>query len=274
MSSIVVGIDRSDSATAVASVADRLAGSLGLPLTLVHATAGTEPAGDLLERIDPRSGVGSELRTTVGEPAEALPRIALEEDAALLVVGTGARRPLRRLFGRSTANAVLDAESRPVVLVSPAAAERERSARPIAPSSIVCAIDQSPDARRVARYAAAFAAVTLKRMVLVHDSGTDGRDPLEHPLPQEDADIVTRGVEGRPSEWLEVIAAEENAGLAVISADEREARSVASWASRPVLVVPPAGAGEATDTLTKAALGVAGDESMRSLGVEAGADRL
>ena len=143
MSSIVVGIDRSDSAAAVASVADRIAGSLGLPLILVHATTSAEPAGNLLERIDPRSGVGTELRTTVGEPAEALPRIAFEEDAALLVIGTGSPAPLRRIFSRSTANAVLDAESRPVVLVSPAAAEREHSPRPIAPSAIVCPIDQS-----------------------------------------------------------------------------------------------------------------------------------
>ena len=268
MSSIVVGIDRSDSAAAVASVADRIAGSLGLPLILVHATTSAEPAGNLLECIDPRSGVGTELRTTVGEPAEALPRIAFEEDAALLVIGTGSPAPLRRIFSRSTANAVLDAESRPVVLVSPAAAERERSPRPIAPSAIVCPIDQSPDARRVAHFAAVFAAVTLKRMVLVHDSGAK--------LPQEGADVATRGVDGRPSEWLEVIGAEENAGLAVLSAEEREARSVAAWASRPVLVVPPAAAGEATDTLTRAGLGVDAGESIGTLGVEAeaGADRL
>jgi nucleotide-binding universal stress UspA family protein len=276
MSSIVVGIDRSDSAAAVASVADRIASSLGLPLILVHATTGAEPAGDLLAQTDPRSGVGSEVRTTVGEPAEALRRIALEEDAALLVIGTGSHRPLRRLFGRSTANAVLDAESRPVVLVSPAAVERERSPRPISPSAIVCSIDQSPDARRVANFAAVFAAVTLKRVVLVHDTRAQTPDPIEHPLPPEEADIATRGVDGRPPEWLEVIGAEENAGLAVISADEREARSVAAWASRPVLVVPPAAAGEATDTLTRAALGVDAGESIQALGVgaEAGADRL
>jgi nucleotide-binding universal stress UspA family protein len=266
MSSIVVGIDRSDAAPAVAAVANRLAGSLGLPLTLVHATTGTEPAGDLLERIDPRSGVGSELRTTVGDPAEALPRIALEEDAALLVIGTGSHRPLRRLFGRSTANAVLDAESRPVVLVSPAAIERERSPRPIAPAAVVCAIDESPDARRVAQFAAVFAAATLKRVVLVHDSRAS--DSIEHLVPEENAEIATRGVDGRPSEWLEVMAAEENAGVAVISADERESRSVAAWASRPVLVVPPATAGEAADTLATAALGVDATESMRALGAE------
>jgi nucleotide-binding universal stress UspA family protein len=276
MSSIVVGIDRSDSAAAVASVADRIAGSLGLPLILVHATTGAEPAGNLLERIDPRSGVGTELRTTVGHPAEALPRIAFEEDAALLVIGTGSPAPLRRIFSRSTANAVLDAESRPVVLVSPAAAEREHSPRPIAPSAIVCPIDQSSDARRVAHFAAVFAAVTLKRMVLVHDSEAAALHPIEHLLPQELADIATRAVDGRPSEWLEVIGAEENAGLAILSAEEREARSVAAWASRPVLVVPPAAAGEATDTLTRAGLGVDAGESIGTLGVEgeAGADRL
>ena len=270
MSSIVVGISRSDNARAVASVADGLASSLGLPLILVHATTGAEPAGDLLERMDPRSGVGTELRTTVGEPAEALPRIALEEDAALVVIGTGSPAPLRRLFSRSTANAILDAESRPVVLVSPAAAERERSPRPIAPSAIVCTIDQSSETRQVANFAAVFAAVTLKRVVLVHDARAQTPDSLEPLLRQEEADIATRGVDGRPSEWLEVIGAEENAGLAVISADERDARSLAAKASRPVLVVSPAAAGEATDTLTSAALVVStAEELIGSLGVEA-----
>jgi hypothetical protein len=48
MSSVLVGIDRSDSAPAVAAVGDRLASSLGLQLILVHATTGTEPCGELL----------------------------------------------------------------------------------------------------------------------------------------------------------------------------------------------------------------------------------
>jgi hypothetical protein len=39
--------------------------------------------------------------------------------------------------------------------------------------------------------------------------------------------------------------------VAVINANEQKARSVASWAYRPVLVVPPAAASEATDTLTR-----------------------
>jgi nucleotide-binding universal stress UspA family protein len=260
MSSIVVGIGQSDDATAVASVADRLAGSLGLPLILVHATNGDEPTGELLERFDPRSGVGSELRTTVGEPAQALARVALEEDAALMVIGTGSRAPLRRLFAKGTASAVMDAESRPVVLVPPAAIERERAPRPIAPSAIVCALDESPESRRVARYAAAFATVTLKRLVLLHDG------PLPQGLPDH-ADFDTRAVDGRPSEWLEVIGAEENAGLAVVSGSEREAGSVATWSSRPVLVVPPATVDEAIDSLIAPALGA--NNAERAMGAAA-----
>lgn len=39
--------------------------------------------------------------------------------------------------------------------------------------------------------------------------------------------------------------------MAVINANEPNARSVAAWATRPVLVVSPAAASEATDTLTR-----------------------
>jgi nucleotide-binding universal stress UspA family protein len=251
MSSIVVGIGRSDSAPAVAAVGDRLASSLGLPLILVHATAGDEPSAELLERIDPRRGIGSERRITFGEPTDALPRIALEHDAVVLVIGTGTSKPIRQLFHRSRANAVARAASHPVALVSPAAAERERSPRPNGPSAIICAIDQSPEARRVAEVAAALAGATLTRLVLVHASSPNAQGPIEDLLPQQDCDIATRGVDGRPSEWLEVIGAEENAAVAVINANEQKARSVASWAYRPVLVVPPAAASEATDTLTR-----------------------
>jgi hypothetical protein len=58
-------------------------------------------------------------------------------------------------------------------------------------------------------------------------------------------------VPSRPSEWLDVVRAEENAAVAVINANEPKARSVAAWATRPALVVPPAAASEATDTLTR-----------------------
>ena len=242
MSSIVAGIGQHNSATAVAAVADRLAGSLALPLILVHATDGAEAPGELLGR--------TEMRTTFGQPSEALTRIALEEDAALLVIGTGRNTGVRRLFTRSTASTVAQAESRPLVLVSPATAERERSPRPIAPSAIVCAIDESADAHRVADFAAAFAAVTLMRLVLVHDSAVDVDISVERLLRHEDVEIATREVKGRPSEWLEVIGAEENAGFAILGAGAREARLVDTWSSRPVIVVPPSTAAEAIGRLT------------------------
>jgi hypothetical protein len=180
-----------------------------------------------------------------------LPRVALEDDAVLLVIGTGAYKPICERFHRSKANAIARAASQPVVLVSPAAAERERSPRPPAPSAIVCAIDQAPEARRVAEVAAALAAATLTRLVLVHASSANPQGQIEDLLPKQDCDIAMRGVASRPSEWLEVIGGEENAALAVINANEPKARSVAAWATRPVLVAPPAAASEATDSLRR-----------------------
>ena len=47
------------------------------------------------------------------------------------------------------------------------------------PSAIVCAIDDSREARRVAEVAAALAAATLKRLVLVHASSSSAGDPIE-----------------------------------------------------------------------------------------------
>lgn len=203
MSGIVVGIDRSDSAPAVAAVGDRLASSLGLQLILVHATSGDEPAGELLERADPRRGVGSRRCVAIGGPTDALPQVAEQHDAVLLVIGTGTYKPIRRLFHRSTANAIVRAASRPVVLVSPAAAERERSPRPTGPPAIVCAIDESPEARRVAKVSAAVAGATLTRLVLVHASSPNAQGPIEELRRQQDCDIATRGVDSRPAEWLE-----------------------------------------------------------------------
>jgi hypothetical protein len=145
------------------------------------------------------------------------------------VIGTGTYKPIRERFHRSKGNALVRAASRPVVLVSPAAAERERSPRPTAPSAIVCAIDQSPEARRVAEAAAALAGATLTRLVLVHAPSADTQSPIEDLLPRQDCDIATRGVDSRACEWLEVIGAEENAALAVINANEPRARSVAAW---------------------------------------------
>ena len=73
-------------------------------------------------------------------------------------------------------------------------------------------------------FAAAFAAVTLMRL-------------------------------GPPSEWLEVIGAEENAGFAILGAGAREARSVDTWSSRPVIVVPPSTAAEAIGEADAGAVG-------------------
>jgi nucleotide-binding universal stress UspA family protein len=252
LSTIVVGIARSHSAPAVAAVGDRLASSLGLELMLVHAMTGAESCSELLEHADPRRGIGSRRCVVVGNPAQALPRIAQENSAVVLVIGTGTPKPIRELFRRSTANAVARAASQPVMLVSPAAAIRERSPRPSAASAIVCAIEKSPEALRVAEVAAALAAATLTRLVLVHSPSPSTQDRIEDLwLLQPGCEIATRQVDSRPSEWLEVIGSEENAAVAVINAGHHQARSVVSWASRPVLVVSPAVACETIDTLTR-----------------------
>jgi Universal stress protein family len=248
MSSIVVGISRSDTAWAIAAVADRFAGALGLELMLVHATTGADSSSDVLDRADPRYGLGSRRCVGFSDPADALARVAQEDDAALLVIGTGAHKPIRALFRRSTANSIVRAATCPVLLVSPAAATRERAPRPRTPSAIVCAIEESSKPLAIADYASALADVTRMRLVLVRSAAPTSQEPPEE-LPEQAADLVIRSVDRRPSEWLEVIGDEENAALAVIGADEPPARSIASWATRPVLVLSPGTVAKAIETL-------------------------
>jgi hypothetical protein len=86
---------------------------------------------------------------------------------------------MRELFRRSRANAIARNAAQPVVLVSPAAAIRERSPRPAAPTAIVCPIDKSSEACLVADFAAALATSTLTRLVLVYGPSSDDQGPIE-----------------------------------------------------------------------------------------------
>jgi nucleotide-binding universal stress UspA family protein len=63
--------------------------------------------------------VGAERRLEVGEPAETLARIASEEAAALIVVGSRRRRWRRQLRSRLAAELAATAPC-PVVVVPPA----------------------------------------------------------------------------------------------------------------------------------------------------------
>jgi nucleotide-binding universal stress UspA family protein len=135
VATIVCGIDDSPGALEALRVASTLSGQFEARLVLAHIAHGWAGGSDdsvttnqgrqggqrLLERAAGEHNPAAERRVEVGEPAEALARIASEEAATLIVVGSrphGRRHPrLRsRLAGDLAATAAC-----PVVVVPPPA---------------------------------------------------------------------------------------------------------------------------------------------------------
>lgn len=139
MATIVCGIDDSPGAVEAMRVASALSVDLDVRLVLAHVAAGWAGAEEslttsqarqggnrLLERTAREYNLNAERRVEVGEPAEALARIAAEEAATLIVVGSrrqGRRRPRLRsgLAGDLAATAPC-----PVVVVPPPPAPPRR----------------------------------------------------------------------------------------------------------------------------------------------------
>ncbi len=135
MATIVCGIDDSPGAVEALRVASALSAHLDVRLVLAHVAGGWAGGADeslttnqarqggnrLVERTAREYNLEAERRVEVGEPAEALARIAAEEGATLIVVGSrrqGRRRPKLRsgLAGELAATAPC-----PVVVVPPPA---------------------------------------------------------------------------------------------------------------------------------------------------------
>jgi nucleotide-binding universal stress UspA family protein len=121
---IVCGVDGSNAAAAVAVTAAGLARALDVSLTLVSADA---PHADgawserALTAASAHARVAPQLDwvTAVGDPAHELARVAFEHDAALLVVGSRGRGPLRSAMVGSVSARLTRLASCPVVIVPP-----------------------------------------------------------------------------------------------------------------------------------------------------------
>jgi nucleotide-binding universal stress UspA family protein len=133
MATIVCGIDDSPAAFEALRVANVLSAEVNARLVLAHAAGGRTADTDeslttnqarqsgnpLLERAAREHNPQAERRVEVGEPAEALARIAAEEAAILIVVGSPRRHLLRgRLRGRLAGDLAATAPC-PVVVVPP-----------------------------------------------------------------------------------------------------------------------------------------------------------
>lgn len=135
MAAIVCGIDDSPGAVEALRVASALSAEFDVRLVLAHVSDGWAADADesltrnqgrqggsrLLERATREYNLEADRRVEVGEPAEALARIAAEEAATLIVVGSRRQgwRPARL---RSTLASDLTATAPcPVVVVPPPA---------------------------------------------------------------------------------------------------------------------------------------------------------
>jgi nucleotide-binding universal stress UspA family protein len=129
---IVCGVTETPDGRSAAALAGALGARLGLRLVLVHVVDGVPPgthesltarqrqagAERILTEIAQEAGDGVERRVTIGNRAEGLARIAAEEGADLIVIGS---RPTR--FGnrklRSTLARDLEAATPIPVVVAP-----------------------------------------------------------------------------------------------------------------------------------------------------------
>lgn len=134
MATIVCGIDDSPGAVEAVRVASALSAGFDVRLVLAHVAAGWSASGAdesltasqarqggarLLERTAREHDLEAEQRVEVGEPAEALSRIAAEEGASMIVVGSR-RQGRRQAKLRSALAADLAATAPcPVVVVPP-----------------------------------------------------------------------------------------------------------------------------------------------------------
>lgn len=265
---VVVGVDGTEAAARAAEWAARQAVAWGLPLLLVHGlrwplyeqvhlhqpvdVAGEEAmrqwAVDLLDEVAGRCRArGADVRTEVvpGDPADVVVRGA--EHAAFAVVGHSAGGGVTHVLLGSTAAQVVQACTRPVVVV------REQGTGGHGP--VVVGVDGSPIGGRAVRFAHEFAARVGAEVVVVHAApgGTASypvaSDPdladcaRRHPRVRSRLEVVA----GTPVDAL--LAASRDAALLVVGSHGaglvRRAlfgsvsHSVVDRAPCPVAVLPP-----------------------------------
>jgi len=131
---IVCGINESPGALEALRVARSLSAQFDARLVLAHVAGGWSAAVDeslttgqarqggarILERVVREHDLEAERRVEIGEPAEGLARIASEEAASLIVVGSRREGRLRPRLRSTLARNLAAAAPCPVVIVPPA----------------------------------------------------------------------------------------------------------------------------------------------------------
>jgi nucleotide-binding universal stress UspA family protein len=289
MRRVLCSVDDSPAAADVISVAMSLADALDCHLVLFHAVSQTgraaapvmpygyayvdevdrealrEAGEHFLERLarDFRVPATTDRRVELGEASNVLPGVAEELAADLVVVGTRGRGPWAAAILGSVSSAAMSDTPRPVVVVPPGAR--------LEPGPVVCAVDETPAARRAARLARVLAEELGAELVLAHavsiapvpslsavptahaalvNSERQQAAGLLDALARDEAPgtaVDRRVVHGTPAEAICALAEEERANLVVIGTRGRGtvmsavggsvSREVVRMSVRPVVVV-------------------------------------
>jgi nucleotide-binding universal stress UspA family protein len=276
---LVCGVDDSPHAADVVAVAVTLAERLGLRLRLVHSVqpdiflAGDERRDALrageqrLEALGANDSPDDRI-IRLGDPT-ALLQSALEEGAALAVVGSRGRGPGRAALLGSVSNALVGSAPCPVVVVPPGAATAI-SASP----TIVCGVDGSPASDTGLEHAGELASALGGTLLAVHvrsdalaphaTSLIPGPQPFSGPIDDQrlsvttldrplahlalDVPMGTRVESGHVATRLAAVAAEETSALLVVGSRRRGlvrsavfgsvSSQLAASAPVPVVIVP------------------------------------
>jgi nucleotide-binding universal stress UspA family protein len=259
--SIVSGVDGSEESRVAATVAADLAQALDLRLVIAHVADDppTFPYGDLrLAELQRRRGVQAvqrrfaaiaeslgvvpETRIVYGNPVEALNRLATEEQAELLVVGSRGRSGIAAALSGSVSTRLASESVVPVLVVSDEAGARF-VARDRKDGTVVSGVDGSVESTRALRLAADLADRMGRRLVPVYAAA--------RPTDELAAEAVGTPVAtelGDPVEVLRSRAVDAHARLIVVGSRGRGplrgallgsvSASLAASAPAPVLVVP------------------------------------
>ena len=285
---MICGVEESEGSRDAVRVAKWLARELGRRLVLVHAVRAADglavalppysyphasdeeairqAADGTLDRLILDSGLSGsvERRVETGDPAIVLARIAEEEPVDLIVVGTGRRSLVAKAILGSVSAAVVSRAPCPVVAVPPGAR--------LGSGSLVCAVDDSAEARSAVRVARRLADELGVDLLVAHAVAT-APVPSASAVPSGPAevtdaerrraeellaglafehglgtDVERRVAFGSEAEAIAQLADEEDATLVVVGARGRGALmsfvagsvsyDLRTTSSRPTLVVP------------------------------------
>ncbi len=244
---LVCGVDDSQHAADVVAFARALADRLELRVRLVHSVDPDrflvgEPRRDalrrgeaLLETLGTTGSVDNDHVVGLGDPIELLLQ-ALNDGAALAVIGSRGRGPGRAALLGSVSNAIAHASPCPVIVVPPGAAIEIRDQL-----TVVCGIDGSVGANVALDHAGTLARALGGRLIAVHvradalapdatslmpvrkpfgASSGDARAAtiFQRPLAQVDADIPDgmRIEAGSVAARLAVVASGEPSAILVV----------------------------------------------------------